>query len=168
MELNVPVNYLRNSNLFNILKKGFLNKERSFLAKTPKGNFVDVKMTDKGTIEKRIVNSRGSQITSTFSVHDDGIQLENIEELTPRGKVVTSWKNNKPVQGYIVHGQAFDGFDFGCNGDITKPNGVIGNGSFNGRGINAGINYVNDKKSIDTFKAALDYIRGNGTQNVYK
>ena len=168
MEIMVPLDYLRNSNLFNIVKKGFLNEERSFLAKTPKGRFVDVKMTE-GKIQKSIVNGKGHQVKATFSVYDDGIQLENITELTPRGTVVTSYKNNKPVGGIIQHGQIFDGFFFKCDGKITKPNGVFANcGDFNGRSINSGIDFVNDKESIDTFKDALNFIRGNGAKSAYK
>ena len=168
MEIKVPLDYLKNSNLFNIVKKGFLNEERSFLAKTPKGRFVEVKMTE-GKVQKSIVNGKGHQVKATFSVHDDGLPLESITELTPRGTVVTTYKNNKPVGGKIQHGQIFHGFFFRCDGKITKPNGVFANcGDFNGRSINSGIDFVNDKESMDTFKDALNFIRGNGAQSVYK
>lgn len=167
MEMNVPLSYLRTSNLFNVVKKGFLNEERALLAKTPKGSFVDVKMTE-GKIRKNIVTEKGHQVTSTFSVHNDGLQLENVTELTPRGRVITRYENNKPVSGRLEHGSPFNGFVFGCNGKITEPNEVRGCGKFKGREMKGCITYENDKKSINTFKEALDFIRGNEAISAYK
>lgn len=154
---------VRNSELFNLVKNGVLRMDRPVKAKLPSGRSIEVKMNTDGTITKSFTNAKGHKIDAKFDVVEDGTRLKGIEETTPVGIIDQVFTEDGRIGGHIwtTNSRPWSGDDlvWGYFGTVNNPKSAstcIHRKPFK------------NEDSIDAFKAAVDYIRGNGSLAAYK
>lgn len=162
-KVSVSPNEVRNSKLFDLVKKGVLKMDNPIEAKLPSGRSIEVKMDANGIITKSFTNAKGHKIDAKFDVVEDGTRLVNITEKTPVGVIDQVFLKDGRIGGHIwtTNSRPWSGNDL-----VWGYTGLVNNPTKASTCLHS--KPYKNEESIDAFKTAVDYIRGNGSIDTYK
>lgn len=154
----VSAKQIRNSELYKLVKDGILKPTNPVRAKLPSGRNVTVSINrKKDTITKSFRNGNGHFIESMHDIMENGTRLDTIKQVTPKGVIIQRYPKDYEVGG-LVFSKDME-IAWGFHGKVNNPT-YAGGAACKVPKRNV--------ESKDAFKAAVDYIRGNGSLQAYK
>ena len=186
MVQTIPLNSVRNSNLIKLIKKNILkpgegqiaihngkpivgvthiNKDAvraslehtdKFSTEAAKADFLNSIPDYYNIIMKYNYGNKGKLITSEHEILENSTRLRKYRMITPNGVIEQRYMPDGSIRG-TIWGPPNEAIIWDYNGNITSPYPTCITESDN-----------KNSKSLDAFRAAVDYIKGKGSLEAYR